>query len=102
MKYFDTHFKKGVLATIITGLIVAFSSFAFNNASLPKEQQQINNVEGAVKSLNTKDSAKTITLILIKDKMNGLENSQKEMKEEMKENFKEMFQQLREINKNTK
>ena len=59
------NYKKGIFVTIVCSAIIAFSNFGFKNASLPKEEGQINIVQSGIKNLNSKDSINSIKIIVL-------------------------------------
>lgn len=99
MGYFDTQFKKGIAATVISGVAVVvvvsvFSSF-YNAYESPKAKRQNTATERELHKLNSKDSAKTIQFILMRNDVNNISKK-------VDDGFERIEKQLKEINRNTK
>lgn len=91
---FWQYISRNYIGTIMIGILSALGWFIWDNASLPANKREIQRVQASVNSLNSKDSSKTITLILMKDKLNSIENAQNEMKQDLKEGMRAIYNEI--------
>lgn len=98
----DNKIKTGVLISIIVAGIIAGVGFGFNNASLPKQEKQINATREDINEIKNYLNADRVEKEGMKRDIKFTQQTLNEFREDVKEGLKIMQQELREINRNTK
>jgi septal ring factor EnvC (AmiA/AmiB activator) len=97
----NNNIRNGILITVATAVIIAVLGFTFKNASLPRQEKEIQDIRLDIKDINTRQNADQLEKEIIKTDLKYTKESIEKIDKKIDRAVEDIMHQLREINKNT-